>query len=328
MKKLLVLGIFFILGIVSLSATADFFVKQGGTGDGSSWQHAAGDLMVVLGRAKAGQTVWVARGTYIPSPNDRNASFYIKSGVKVYGGFTGSETALHQRNPALNLTILSGEIGSSIKEDNSFTVVTFVRADKNTTLDGFKITGGYADGLSYDRIPITCGGAIFNDGTNGASSPQIINCNFQDNYARNGGAIYNRGTNGRCEPLISKCLFSENTAQFQGGAIYNDGQLGVCNPMVTECDFLKNKANYGAGILNQGSGGEAAPLVYHCDFVENFGMSDHNPVFDMRQGRGIAEAKMQNCKFERNSSRLNTGAPNSNMAKRGGAKLRSKNIAY
>ena len=44
-----------------------FFVKQGGTGNGTSWQDASGDLQQILAQATAGAEIWVAQGTYLPS---------------------------------------------------------------------------------------------------------------------------------------------------------------------------------------------------------------------------------------------------------------------
>ena len=75
-------------------------------------------------------------------------SFNISSGVAVYGGFAGTETARKPRNPATNVTTLSGEIGSNIiLNDNSYHVVhmdgTTTSVTSTTVLDGFTITAGY-----------------------------------------------------------------------------------------------------------------------------------------------------------------------------------------
>jgi hypothetical protein len=81
--------------------------------------------------------VWVAGGTYTPQRSalgvenaGRDNSFRLRAGVKVYGGFAGTETAIGQRsftlppadqiNPnqwgalvnAAHETILSGDIGN------------------------------------------------------------------------------------------------------------------------------------------------------------------------------------------------------------------------
>jgi hypothetical protein len=49
-------------------------------------------------------------GTYKHTATaDRTISFALKNGVGVYGGFAGTETMRSQRNPATNVTILSGD---------------------------------------------------------------------------------------------------------------------------------------------------------------------------------------------------------------------------
>ena len=72
------------------------------TGDGSSWANAFPGLADSLSGAASGTEIWVAKGTYKPtSGTDRTATFQLKDGVAVYGGFAGGETQLDQRGWAL-----------------------------------------------------------------------------------------------------------------------------------------------------------------------------------------------------------------------------------
>jgi hypothetical protein len=69
------------------------------SGAGTSWATAEKELQVAIDEAVSGDSVWVKAGTYKPTSGlDRNASFGLKDGVAVYGGFTGTETQLFQRN--------------------------------------------------------------------------------------------------------------------------------------------------------------------------------------------------------------------------------------
>src|SRR5688572_27934600 len=81
-------------------------------GEGRSWSDAIDNLTLALDLAYANEQIWVAAGTYRPAaPNgDRAASFAMKNGVALYGGFAGTETTLAQRDPAAHPTILSGDL--------------------------------------------------------------------------------------------------------------------------------------------------------------------------------------------------------------------------
>ena len=123
-------------------------------GNGNSWATAYTDLQQALAAAAATEAIWVAQGTYKPTkptaPTDpRTATFALKDGVAVYGGFVGTETQLGQRDWVHHVTTLSGDIGTPDDiSDNSYHVVTG-RGDASTILDGFTITAGNANGGSY-----------------------------------------------------------------------------------------------------------------------------------------------------------------------------------
>ncbi|MFN8475442.1 MAG: hypothetical protein U0822_24875 [Anaerolineae bacterium] len=130
------------------SATGVVYVVPGGAGtkDGTSWANAK-DLAAALTAANSGDELWVKAGTYKPTTtSDRTATFTLKSGVALYGGFAGAETQRSQRNWTTNVTILSGAIGTvNNTSDNSYHVVVGSLVDSTAVLDGFTITGGSAD---------------------------------------------------------------------------------------------------------------------------------------------------------------------------------------
>jgi len=288
--------------VLSLTANNRYYVHPEGAGEGTDWENAFSDLQAALAVAQEGDEIWVATGTYVPTTeDDRSASFAIPSGVKVYGGFLGTEETLEERNTEANITILSGEIGdAAVAEDNSYSVVYFSNVSAATVLDGFVITGGYADGLVEGADLSTCGAGVFNNGEAGASSPIIANCLFLENFSREGAAIYNYANEGEASPTISDCKFVYNRSDFNGGAIFNDGNFGTCNPTIKNCSFEGNESMYGAGILNRGLYGECQPTISDCLFAENLSIVRGGAIYNQREGRGICEAMMSGNVFDNN----------------------------
>src|SRR5690606_7647604 len=84
------------------------YVKQGGTGDGTSWANASDDLQAMMDKQMKGNLVWVAKGTY--KPTNEEPYFRMREGIRVMGGFdnTGNPT-LSDRDISLHETILASE---------------------------------------------------------------------------------------------------------------------------------------------------------------------------------------------------------------------------
>lgn len=143
--------------------------------NGLSWDTAFKDLQDGIDACNAGDELRVAGGLYLPTTGtDRSASFLLKQGVKLRGGYFGSGPNPDGRSLANSNTRLSGEIGSSSTADNSFHVVRAVGVDSTTLLDGVVISGGIA------RL----------SGTSASSVLLIHGCIFADNLAQAGSAIF------------------------------------------------------------------------------------------------------------------------------------------
>jgi hypothetical protein len=103
MKTLKSLVLFVILNSPCFAQTIRY-VKPTGSGIGNSWANASNDLQLMINQSSAGDEIWVAAGTYIRirrmdnlgviSYGNRQNAFVAKSGVKIYGGFVGTETAI------------------------------------------------------------------------------------------------------------------------------------------------------------------------------------------------------------------------------------------
>ncbi len=139
----------------------------GGLDTGMSWADAFLDLQSALATADmcgGSLDIWVAEGLYKPTQTtNRSITFNIPPGIKVYGGFNGTEIALGDRDWTANVTVLSGDIATpdttnsngvvataaGINGANSYHVVmldgTSTDVTTDTVLDGFTITAGLAD---------------------------------------------------------------------------------------------------------------------------------------------------------------------------------------
>jgi len=284
-------------------------ISASGNNNGTSWSDAYTDLQDALSVANTKDTIWVATGTYYPTPTaDRTISFQIPDSVAVYGGFAGSETQRNQRNWEINETILSGDIGvEDDSTDNSYHVVLFDHVTAQTLLDGFTITRGNASQTGYD--PHSDGGGIYNDGTSSSegSNPQITNCLITKNISTDRGAgIYNNGENGKANPAITHCTFTGNLGS-EGGAIHNNGRTGECNPTIEYCIFSGNYATNGAAMNNYNVQGTTNPVITNCSFIGNNGV--HGAVMHNYTYQGVVSPQLTNCLIWGNRSVSNNAAP-------------------
>lgn len=252
-----------------LPATRIRYVKPTatGTGDGSSWDNASGDLQKMIDdladnnvSQQAGE-VWVAAGTYKPqsqliSGMNYSASFRMRDGISVYGGFAGNEMSKQERAKGTmpwdftNVTVLEAAyyesklawtnskwtVGSDSRHVVWFAPMSgeseFTRV---TTLDGVTVQGGYAQGnTGLDDFKTDRGAGVYMDGANA----YLSNCIVRENYATgNGGGVYLK--NGR----VQTSLIYNNNADADGGAVYVENRGLVYRSMLTN-----NSALNGAGV--------------------------------------------------------------------------------
>ncbi len=229
--RTLTLTALLLVGALSTQATIRYVKPTAsGSGDGSSWANASANLQAMINASSAGDQVWVAAGTYKPTTTtNRSISFSLKNGVAVYGGFNGTETLLSQRNWVVNVTILSGDIGTPGDDsDNSYHVVYNSGINGTAVLDGFTITKGEAPPVFGN----SSGGGMYNN----HSSPTLTNCSFSENAATfGGGGIMNIFSS----PTLMNCSFSGNavTSGIGGIGIHN---VAFSSPTLTNCILWGN----------------------------------------------------------------------------------------
>jgi hypothetical protein len=240
--------------IVHVDANAD------PAGDGSSWTRAFQNLHAALAAARSGDEIWVASGVY--NPGEANP-FRLRSGVAVYGGFSGLEQTRSQRNPSIHSSVLGRNTLPDWRSQSNWgmQIVRTDSVDRTAILDGFTVRGG-----AYSS-----GSGLYN--LNG--SPTLIGLTFVNNKsAQEGGALFSTGGH----PLLIACKFIANhlghysAANLGGGAILVlSGQVSIYNSL-----FIQN-SSYGYPVSRtsaRGSGGaisliNASVRIINSAFLEN-----------------------------------------------------------
>ena len=337
----------FATGLVQSANGAVIYVTTAAPagGDGTSWKTAFNDLQDGLAAATpgSGDQLWVAAGIYRPTGpgGDRAISFNLVSGTGLYGGFNGTETKLEERDPAVNVTVLSGDLnGDDVGDaldpshsENAYCVVRVTNAAAGTLVDGLTITSGNSNSSG--------GGMIIS-----ASQASILNCTITSNACSGSGCGVRVGFGGsvtvddsrfshnraigqadgvglyafQTTIAMSDCTLADNISETsqtlgQGGAMVLWESVGT----IERCAF-ENNESYQAGAIQvvEGSGEISA-----CSFVNNtqhFGgallLFDPMTVKDCQfvgneaeaQGGGLGIATFEsgtqiiNCFFAVNSS--------------------------
>ena len=270
--------------------------EAAGTGTGWSWDAALDNIAEAAQRAINGDEIWVKQGTYTLS-----AQISVNKSVHIYGGFSGTETQLNERDASAYLTVVNGNAA----------VTCFHISGGSPMVDGFTVTNGndgfdgggfYIGGASptISNCIVTAntgtsyGGGFFVDI---GAAPTISNCQITHNQANHGGGIYSEEN---CIITIQNSVISGNQSNSRGGGVYiQNGTLNVTGSQILEnevtgshsgggicvynaalsisgCAISQNKAvytgyGYGAGIAAYVS--EHTPQtgvhISDCQFVEN-----------------------------------------------------------
>jgi hypothetical protein len=211
------------------------------SGDGKSWGTAFAHLQDALAIAVSGMEIWVADGVYYPDlgsvqvDNDVTSTFNLINGVKLYGGFNGTETDLSMRDTVTNVTVLSGDLEGDDTLDsdgvtahfddlvgnNAYHVLTTLLTDDSTIIDGITISAGWASGVNSDEK----GSAIYCQNSN----VTINDVTVQGNRSNDRAALWD------CDSLISQSSFINNFAS-------DVGAITTTPTTFTDTLFMGNKA--------------------------------------------------------------------------------------
>jgi hypothetical protein len=193
-------------------------------GDGSSWQEAYRTVEEAIRAAGPGQEIWVADGIYQPSQ-----PLNLKEGMRLYGGFNGTETSFDQRKVMQQSAVIDGR-GSLVH------VLEISQKAKGCVVDGFHIRGGNATGsFGWNSY-----------GGNHMGELSVSNCYFKGNESGSvEGGVYSHYTS----IFLHDSTFRNNRAKF-GGGVMLDYKIPGHTSILERCVFSGNSAtSEGGGFI-------------------------------------------------------------------------------
>jgi predicted outer membrane repeat protein len=314
MKGTLLLAICLVLfdAITTVGQTR-YYVNQSvsESGDGRSWATAFKHPQEAIDAASelVADEIWVAKGTYYPTkdpygdsdPSDEGwKTFFLGKHLKLYGGFAGDETKLSQRNPSVNTTLLSGNLGiAADSTDNAYHIILAVGSEESPltnqlVIDGFTIAEGYA---YYQGTFAVNGQTVYNYNGGGIyniyASPVLNNLVITDNNGFVGGGIHNQ----RSSPVISNCIITANgyIRSANAGGIYNNSES---SPIISNTTISSNASANGGGIFNYN---DSRPVL------ENVTISRNNAARGGGMGNDNAQPVLRNTTISDNVASIDGG---------------------
>jgi uncharacterized repeat protein (TIGR02543 family) len=267
-----------------------------GANDGASWADAYTNLETTLANLNGSETeIWVAAGIYTPDASDRTKSFTIsRSNLTLYGGFSGTETSLANRDMSLihttNETILSGDLSGddtivsynhSSRSENSYRVVQINGND--IIIDGLSIANGHAD-------------ATTGEGRYGAgleTDDSVANFTIKNSIIKNNVAWWGAGLmftpNLTGIYTIEACIVDNNLANY-GAGFDMQPRINTSTVIDVSNSLFKNNKTDDGGFLGAGgaagmirsyySGTQVDSNIINNTFVNNYNYgSDTNSDF-------------------------------------------------
>ncbi|MDR2480428.1 MAG: right-handed parallel beta-helix repeat-containing protein [Treponema sp.] len=260
-----------------------------------------------------------------------NWCIVLKNGIKIYGGFAGTEVHeadKNNRDIRANETRLSGEMPENGKTRH---LLVAVGINAPTVVDGItvmdSIAGGRADPLQinkvylgdgytinsiwygaglhninctrdllYSRVTVTACWTMYGGGVyNRSASPVFQNCtiiaNSTDSY---GGGILNVVNSA---PLFKDCFIESNQAKTNGGGIYN---VSNSTPEFENCRIRGNQSANGGAIYNTA----ASPVFRNSEIISNIATGTGGAVYNAAN----SQPRFENCHIQSNRAGSQGGA--------------------
>ena len=295
-------------------------------GDGTTWRRAIRLISHAVGdRSPSNTHFWVARGAHnvnndpVFSATLGGPGLRLISGQKLYGGFSGVETELSQRDPKRNVTSLVGvkspDIG--ITADYASYLLLVENASGEVVVDGFTLRSSK---LRHTSTSIFSTWGL--PGTiriSGVSDFTMSNCIITDNTSEHVAGLH---ITGETKYKISNCLIHHNsenpvhhgTPAGLGAGVHIDTDLPARNVIInttiahntSKDERAYNQTTRGAGLyINSPEDGQVKHLVVNTVVYKNRADESNNVRIDVPPEKLRSEdVSFKSCLIENASGDL------------------------
>jgi hypothetical protein len=264
--------------------------KGSGSQNGESWDNAmAGvNLRDSMNYAQSGTAFWLMEGIYRPDSMNTLLFFQLEQGVHVYGGFTGVETSLDQRDIKGHPTLIDGSVSQNGVVSYFHRIFVLPKGGNYIQLDGLSFQNCSPVDLFNDPSIIRVIGNL----DSFQSMAYITNCTFsncelRDNASCIGVEIYDGSSFGNnLEMYIDKCSFTN--IRSSNSIVSIEGNLRV---NLNNCSFLNNQ------------------VINNINWFSNNGILNVSNTLIANSGKLITMAQINyitNCTFYKSQLSFNT----------------------
>jgi len=247
-------------------------------GDGLSWSTAMRTIEDALAVPGA-EEIWVAQGVYFTPEHDGGLEMSCWwTGLRILGGFNGTETDENERNPIENQTIISGD-----RLENDIDGSDETRMDNAGAALLVRSALAEIDGFIFRSFDTYWSSAYTNFRAQGADV-RFTNCIFTNLRAP---VIFDPSSSAI---ELNNCVLSENF-----GMLFQT-QFGDYL-RVADCQFLLNESQVGRNLINISSAD-----IENCMFLAN---SSYYALIDSSQSTNIFGSTFIGNKTIANVSMIN-----------------------
>lgn len=293
-----------------------YYVKPSGTGNGSSWEQASGDINAMLDAATVGDELWIAAGNYRPtrlikSSKKNSRAFMLKDGVSLYGGFQGTEATIADRQRITDGKAYDFQYETILSGDDDVADQWQRELMHNSSYQlGWKVGDD-------ELIPGTAGNSnhILYGGTTTFTHRTIINgLTLRGGHAAvwnvkaAGAALYAQGF-----VKLEACKVIENSAYFtaqsstdsdtKGGAVYL--MANNFGASITDCYFRNNFSHSKYGNGYGGAIYARHVQISNCEFYDCVALDGGGAIYN--QGGDIKNCLFDDCYGATGGAVYNTG---------------------